>query len=88
MAQVGLDPLEEYRVDVIGNGSGTERSRQDLRAFLIAIERARDRVTVADLLRAGPLPADPDGLKKHLGVYCQGLDEVARFLTGRGIGCQ
>jgi len=88
MAQVGLDPLEDYRVDVVGKGSETERSAQDLHAFLIAIERARDRVSVRDLLRAGPLPADPDDLRKHLTVYCRGLDEVAQLLTSRRIDCQ
>ena len=88
MAQVGLDPLENYCVDVVGKGSETERSAQDLRAFLIAIERVRDRVSVRDLLRAGPLPADPDDLRKHLTVYCRGLDEVAQLLTSRGIDCQ
>ena len=85
MAKVGLDLPVEYRVDVIGNGPETKRQREDLEAFLIAIERARDGVSVRDLLRAGPLRPDPEELEQHLGVYRRGLGEVARLLTGRGL---
>lgn len=85
LAKVGFDPLEEYRVDVTENDPETKRQVEDLRAFLIAVERARDGVSVRDLLRAGPLRPDPEELRQHLGVYHRGLDEVARLLTGRGL---
>lgn len=85
LAKIGLDPMEEYRVDVTEDGPETERQTEDVRAFLIAVERARDGVSVRDLLRAGPLRPAPDELAQHLDVYKRGLDEVARLLTGRGL---
>lgn len=85
LARVGLDPLEEYRVDVTKDEPETTRQREDLRGFLIAVERARDGIGVRDLLRAGPLRPEPEELRRHLSVYCRGLDEVARLLTGRGL---
>lgn len=85
LAKIGMDPLEEYRIDVTGSRPITKRQLEDLRAFLIAVEQARNGVGVRDLLRAGPLRPNPDELKQHLGVYFRGLDEVARLLTGRGV---
>jgi hypothetical protein len=76
-------PDNEYRYDVhTERDQLTEVTLSDLRAFEIAIARARARApSVTDVLRAGPLDAMPHEVGDYIGVYRAGLDEVSRFLS-------
>lgn len=81
-------PDGEYRYDVqTERGALTDVTSRDLRAFEIAIARARARTpTITDVLRAGPLDAAPGEVADYVGVYRGGLEEVSRFLTGAPVG--
>lgn len=84
MSAVRLDLASDYRYDILTEGDRlTDTKRSDLRAFEIAIARAISRGTsgVADVLRAGPLPAGPSDIPRFAQVYRDGLAEVAEFLS-------
>jgi hypothetical protein len=86
MATVAWDDPQHYRYDVRSERAILDQStvrRSDVRAFEIAIVRARYRANIIDVLRAGPLP--PDDADRYETVYRNGLAEVARFLTGATI---
>lgn len=54
---------------------------KDLRAIEIALERFSqrgDRKAVFDVLSSGPIP--PDELSQYIGVYCQGMKEIAKLV--------
>lgn len=80
---VGWDRKEDYRFDVIGERQAlSERRASDVRAFEIALARARYRANEADVLQAGPLPPGTGEVDQYVQVYRAGLDEVAVLLTG------
>ena len=86
MHSAGFDDPGQYRFDVHRDRSvllASPERRKDLRAFEMAVARARRRASMTDVLRAGPLECPPDELRQYLRVYRSGLDEVSQFLHGQ-----
>lgn len=80
MHHVGADSAGDYRFDVHGGTLPPGRA-SDLRAFEIAVERARRQgVSLANVLRAGPLPVDAPAIEGHVGVHRRGIAEIGSFL--------
>lgn len=78
MVKAGIND-QKYTVDVRVDEI-SEQKGKDLRAFKIAAERAKDGVSAANVLKAGPLKCDPVEVPHYIDVYRRGLKEVADFL--------
>ncbi len=78
MVKAGIND-QKYTVDVRVDKL-SEQKGKDLRAFKIAVERAKNAVGAASVFKAGPLKCDPVEVPHYIGVYRRGLKEVADFL--------
>jgi hypothetical protein len=86
MSRAGVDDVSQYRYDLHVERRTllvSPERRKDLWAFEMALSRAEVRANITDVLRSGPIPhvgADADSL---VGVYRNGLNEIAEFLRRR-----
>jgi hypothetical protein len=80
--RVGWDAASAYHTDVLTVGRNAS-NLEDLRAFLVAIERRHTVAPELAVMRSGPIPAEAGSVAQFANVYARGLDEVAAFLRGR-----
>lgn len=80
--RVGLDDPAAYHTDVLAVGRGAS-NLEDLRAFLLAIERCHTTPAVVATLRSGPIPDEAGSLADYASVYSRGLEEMEVFLRNR-----
>jgi 7-cyano-7-deazaguanine synthase in queuosine biosynthesis len=73
------DTPADYRMD-IHQAQSTTANLEDVRAFLLAIERGRTEQPLTSVLRAGPLS---ERIDEYADVYRRGLAEVDTFLRKR-----
>lgn len=79
VAQWGPDPTTYGWTDLAAPLSATRGA--DLRALRLALERfSRRRPSLADLLRAGPLPGAPEEQTAYVEMYRRGIAEMSVFL--------
>ena len=81
MSAVGLDHASAYRLDIRKPGRHlTDKEATHLKGFRLAIHNRAGRISLVDLLSAGPIPLSEGPAAAFCGVHDRGLDEVAAFL--------
>lgn len=80
--RVGWDVALDYHTDVL-TVSRNAPNLEDVRAFLVAIERRNTLAPEIAVVRSGPIPPEAGSVAQFADVYARGLDEVAAFLRGR-----
>ena len=73
-----------YIHDIINPNSLKSKSREDLRAFQLALERLKsvsEKSLIFEVLNSGPLSfSNKYELSDYVGIYKTGMEEVAEFL--------
>lgn len=80
--RVGWDTASDYHTDVLAVGRNASKL-EDVRAFLVAIERRNTLAPELAVMRSGSIPPEAGSVAQFADVYARGLDEVAVFLRGR-----
>lgn len=80
--RMGWDDPAAYRMDVLA-ADRTTRNLEDVRAFLVALERVGTEAHEVAVLRSGPIPASAGTVASYASIYTRGLEEVGVFLRGR-----
>jgi hypothetical protein len=84
MKTAGLDRSTDYRLNVLKPGRDlTAKESTHIKGFQLAIRNRTGRITLPELLSAGPLPASMGSVEDFRAVHDRGLAEVASFLGKR-----